>query len=40
MSLHLAEEEVSIKFKELNKFPYEKKAEVKEKKTIEELADI
>jgi hypothetical protein len=29
MSLHRAEEEVSIKFKELKKLPYEKKDEVK-----------
>jgi hypothetical protein len=32
--------EVSIRFKELNKFPYEKEAEVKEKKNIEELDAI
>jgi hypothetical protein len=29
MSLQIAEEEVSIKFKELKKLPYEKKDEVK-----------
>jgi hypothetical protein len=40
MSLQLAEEEVSIKFKELKNFPYGKKAKVKEEKTIEELAAI
>jgi hypothetical protein len=40
MSLQLAEEEVNIKFKELKKIPYEKKAEVKEEKNIEELAAI
>jgi hypothetical protein len=40
MSLQLAEEEVSVRLKELKKFPYEKEAEVKEEKTIEELASI
>jgi hypothetical protein len=40
MSLQLAEEEVSVRFKKLNKFPYEKETELKEGKTIEELPAI
>jgi hypothetical protein len=40
MSLQLAVEEVSIKFKELKKLPFENKIEVKEEKNIEELVAI
>jgi hypothetical protein len=40
MSLQFTGDEVKVEFNQLKKFPYEKKDEIKEDKTVEELAAI
>ena len=40
MTLQYAEEDLKVEFNRLKKLPYEKKTEIKEDRTIEELATI